>query len=362
MDNHLLLQLLRAGFATCFYLLTFACYLAPILIAKYWKSKAQSIASPDRAIQSKQFGNRIISWFNCTAIGIFLSTCFLGIFPNVKDMFTTLLQKLDQNTQFPLAECVIVFGFILTLLLEQSLLSWQERKESRLQDDIEQNRGLLEECEMQDLSDEPSYIREEHELSLVDGFQSKSLRLSNCDEQNINDDNLSITNDIDHGRSHNHMSLLVHRGSGFSFLILVLACGLHSIFEGITLGLQTSTTKAVHLFIAIIIHQCLMAVALGINSTKLKYSFGFYFKFALGLSAFVPAGIIIGILVQHAPGTIGELISAFLQGLSAGVFLHVTFQDFLPSEFSNKKDRILKVLFVLLGFCMMAIITLFFSM
>ncbi|KAF8790157.1 zinc transporter ZIP3-like [Argiope bruennichi] len=326
MDNQLVLRFLRAAFIICLYLLTFASYLTPVLVTKYWKSQAQSITSPDRAIQSKQYGNRIISWFNCTAIGIFLSMCFLGILPNVKDMFATIFQKADANIQFPVAECVIVFGFIITLLLEQSILAWQERKESHLQDDIEQNQGLLEECEMQDLSDEPSYLREDHEQSLVDGFQSKSSHLSNCDEENINDD-ISIDTHIDHGHGHNHMSLLVHRGSGFAFFILLLACGLHSIFAGITLGLQTIATKAVHLFIAIIIHESLMAIALGINSTKLRYSFGAYLRFAIGLSAIVPFGVIIGILVQHAPGIAGEITSAFLQGLSAGIFLHhkVTF-------------------------------------
>lgn len=353
MDNQLLLQGLRCAFVFCLYFLTLACYLAPILIIKYWGSKTHLISSPSQAIRNRQYGYRIISWCNCTATGIFLAMCFLGLLPYVQEMFQSIMKKADYVIKFPVTESVVVLGFILTLLMEQSILVWQEQREACLQDDIEQNQGLLEECEMQDLSDDTSGLREQQEQRLVE-----ELHHSKCSGESDPSVDISLSNN-NPNHAHTHLSLLFHRGNGFPFFILALATGLHSIFEGITLGLQNNVTKAVHLFIAIIIHECLIAAALGINSTRLHYSFISYLKFALVFSAAVPVGLLIGILVEHAPGTGGEIASAILQGLSAGIFLHVTFQDFLPTEFSNSQDRTLKVFFVALGFGIIAIVTFF---
>ncbi|GIY86020.1 zinc transporter ZIP3 [Caerostris extrusa] len=70
----------------------------------------------------------------------------------------------------------------------------------------------------------------------------------------------------------------------------------------------------------------------------------------------IPVGIIIGIGIQHTPGTSGETTSAILQALTCGIFLHVIFGDFLPTEFSRGRDRILRVLFVVLGFIINAVV------
>ncbi|GFV95306.1 zinc transporter ZIP3 [Trichonephila clavipes] len=315
------------------------CYLTPILISKCWKSRAQSITSPVRAIDRKNLGNRLISWFNCIAIGIFLGMCFLSLLPDVLRSFTIVLKKHDYKLDFPIAECFIVVGIFLTLLMEQSVLSWKEMKDSHLRDDVEQNQGLLEECEMQDLSDEPIYLHEDHDQELVVEFQNSSLPHSNCREENSqNVDNLSIVNRTNHVRSSNLLALLVHQGNGFSLFIFTLANGLHSIFEGIALGLQTNKIKAVHYFIAIIIHECTIALAIGINSSRLRFSFLHYMKYAFVYSAIIPSGILIGIAVGHAPGSGGEFAALIVQAVSTAV-VNYHQEMFLCSASSEVKHK-----------------------
>ncbi|GFU49445.1 zinc transporter ZIP3 [Nephila pilipes] len=338
------------------------CYLTPILVSKCWKSRAQSIVSPVRAIDRKNLGNRLISWFNCIAIGIFLGMCFLSLLPDVLRSFAIALKKHGYKNDFPVAECCIVMGIFLTLLMEQSVLSWKESKDSLLRDDVEQNQGLLEECEMQDLSDEPVYLHEDHEQRLVAEFQNSPLPHSNCREENSqNVDNLSVVNRTNHILGNSLLAILVNQGNGFSLFIFTLANGLHSIFEGIALGLQTNKTKAVHYFIAIIVHECIIALAIGINSSRLRFSFLHYMKYAFVYSSVIPSGILIGIAVGHAPGTVGEFAALIVQTLSTGIFFYVTFLDFLPYEFSTQKDRILKVLFLVLGFSIFVAIVYFTS-
>jgi len=44
------------------------------------------------------------------------------------------------------------------------------------------------------------------------------------------------------------------------------------------------------------------------------------------------------------------LVNGILQGLACGTFLYVTFFEVLPHEFNKPKDRLLKLLFVIVGF------------
>lgn len=277
------------------------------------------------------------------------------------------MENLEYNMQFPLTECIVVIGFFITLIIEQSLHTWQERREACLQEDLEQGQGLLEECEMQDLSDDPSMTHEDHpNQGTTEEEQSEITPNTNHtshSEENHSDDGETITvsneAELEHGRK--HFSLLMYKVGTFPFFVLACATSLHSVFEGIALGLQTDISKAVHIFIAIIIHECLVALALGVNSTRLRYTFTSYLKFAVIYSAAIPLGLLIGVIIEHSPVINNEICSGVLQGIAAGIFLHVVFQDILPSEFSNRQDRLLKVLFLFIGFSVIAIITFFIS-
>ncbi|GFY67673.1 zinc transporter ZIP3 [Trichonephila inaurata madagascariensis] len=285
--------------------------------------------------------------------------CFLGLLPDVLNAFAKLFQELDYKIDFPVAEYLIVLGIFLTLLMEQAILAWKEDSHLR---DIEQNESLLEEH----LSDEPFYLHENQNKSRIfhvnhvtydqqlGGLRNNSLPLSNCREkisQNFSD----VTS------CHNHTELLAHQGSGFSLFVFALASGLHSIFEGVFLGLQTDTKKAIHYFVGISIHECIIAIAFGINSARLKFPLRHYLKYGLIYSSIIPAGILIGIAVGHAPGTGGQIAVLVLQAISAGIFFHVTFLDFIPYEFSSQNDRILKIMFLMLGFNIFLAIIFFMS-
>jgi zinc transporter 1/2/3 len=74
------------------------------------------------------------------------------------------------------------------------------------------------------------------------------------------------------------------------------------------LGLIKEYTRAMHLFIGIILHECIVAVALGLNSFRTQRSGDSVTKFALLFSSTVPIGIVIGVIVGYTPGAFGESI------------------------------------------------------
>lgn len=70
-----------------------------------------------------------------------------------------------------------------------------------------------------------------------------------------------------------------------------------------------------------------------------------------------PLGIAVGIGVMEAKLESGALIQAILEGLAAGTFIYITFLEILPHELNSPERQLLKVLFILLGFSVMAGLT-----
>lgn len=70
-----------------------------------------------------------------------------------------------------------------------------------------------------------------------------------------------------------------------------------------------------------------------------------------------PMGIAIGIGVTEAQLQMGLLVQAVLEGLAAGTFIYITFLEILPHELNSPERQLLKVLFILVGFSLMAFLS-----
>lgn len=144
------------------------------------------------------------------------------------------------------------------------------------------------------------------------------------------------------------------RSSPLRLFSLVFALSAHSIFEGLALGLQEEGDKVVSLFLGVAIHETLVAVALGINMAKSALPMKDAAKLAIVVSLMIPAGIGIGVGIESAQNVASSVASVLLQGIAAGTFLFVTFFEILGRELEDKGDRLLKVLFLVLGYTALA--------
>ncbi|XP_065317829.1 protein zntD-like isoform X2 [Gordionus sp. m RMFG-2023] len=83
---------------------------------------------------------RVFSFLNCFAAGVFLATCFLDLLPEVRTIMKKALKlyniyprhdkKIDSNDineGFPVSEFVVVFGIFLILIIEQIALVFKEK-------------------------------------------------------------------------------------------------------------------------------------------------------------------------------------------------------------------------------------------
>ncbi|XP_073541712.1 zinc transporter ZIP3 [Phyllobates terribilis] len=278
----------------------------------------------DADCQKASRSQRILALCNSFAGGVFLATCFNALLPTVREKFEEVLKMGNISTDYPLAETMMLVGFFLTVFVEQAILTFKKEKPSFI--DMETfNAG----------SDAGS--DSEYESPFISSKTGHSL--------------------YEVGHSHHSHGLNIQELSNSSPLrlfSLVFALSAHSIFEGLALGLQEQGDKVLSLFIGVVIHETLVAVALGVSMAKINIVLRDAAKMAVLVSIMIPIGIAIGMVIQSAQNLASSITSALLQGIAGGTFLFVTFFEILVKELEEKHDRLLKVLFLVLGYTVLA--------
>lgn len=312
---------------------------------------------------SGSFYKAALSCANCVSGGVFIATFFIGLMPEVRYMFHETFQTYQIQLDFPITELVIFLGFILALSIEQIVLERQERKSgvyttvpshsSEAEDNIKKQ---LEGSKKRDATKIPVDTTETERSSSDNDSDIQCKQSSSLDRHLPNTD----YSDHNHNHGHSHVDIshmLQSNAANIRLGLLIVSLGVHSLFEGLALGLQTEVPTLVNLVIGVAMHELLVAFAMGVNVSRLKVPTSTALKLAVIFSASIPCGQLLGLLIGHYQSTTGQVISAVLQGLATGTFIHVTFLEVIPSEFQEKGNRLLKVLFLFLGFMVLFICT-----
>lgn len=268
---------------------------------------------------------RVVAFSNSFGGGVFLATCFNALLPAVRDKVEEVLKSLKVTTDYPLAETMMMLGFFLTVFVEQAVLTFRKEK--------------------------PSFI----DMETFNAGGSEAGSDSEYDTPFIATPRASAGAHHHHSHQHGHFSPSeLTRAGPLRLASLVLALSAHSVFEGLALGLQEDGAKLGSLFIGVAIHETLAAVALGVSVAKAGVPLRDAVKLGLTVSLMIPLGIGIGMAIDTAQNLAGSIVSVVLQGMAAGTFLFITFFEILSQELEDKHDRLLKVLFLVVGYGVLA--------
>ncbi|CAH1797115.1 unnamed protein product [Owenia fusiformis] len=288
---------------------------------------------------------RVISFLSCFAAGVFLATCLLDLFPDVQDKLYTTLDKMGIITGYPVAEFITVLGIFIILIIEQIVLTVKENHAHNQmieRGEDEERRGLL--------AKPPTSPCQRPYRSISD--ISGEYRVVNTDNSV---ESIGYNNESEIEESHEHEH---HDPSSHSFIrsvMLIMALSIHSIFEGLAVGLQPTAQATLQIFIALILHKCVLAFSLGMNLMQSKLTTWGVIRSNLAFSLASPTGIAIGMLIIDVSDSLAaSLVNGILQGIACGTFLYVTFFEVLPHEFNSQQDRLLKLLFLLIGYSSVA--------
>ena len=123
-----------------------------------------------------------------------------------------------------------------------------------------------------------------------------------------------------------------------SFL-MVLALSIHSIFEGMAIGLEETEAGVWKLFLAVSIHATAIVFCIGTEMISSGTKKSQIVMYMVVLSIVTPIGVLIGIIVTvHMEQASGEyvLVIGLLQGPAGGTLLYITFFEVLARDKLSK--------------------------
>ncbi|XP_029968532.1 zinc transporter ZIP1 [Salarias fasciatus] len=256
----------------------------------------------------------VLSLISCFAGGVFLAACLLDIIPDYLSDIKPELDARGVETDFPLPEFIIAAGFFMVLILERMVLNFREL------------RGA----------------QEERAPLIPDG-------------RNGHGHGHGPGTDVERSGHHVHVDFQAH--SAFRSFMLFLSLSLHSVFEGLAIGLQNEESKVLQICIAIMVHKSIIVFSLSLKLVQSAVPPLWTAAYIGVFAVMSPLGIGIGIAVVESALSAGALVQVVLEGLAAGTFVYITFLEILPHELNTPGRQLLKVLFILLGFTVMAALT-----
>ena len=154
------------------------------------------------------------------------------------------------------------------------------------------------------------------------------------------------------GHGHSHIVDIVQEHRGFRCVLLLVALSCHTLFEGITLGLQDSMPNLINLFLGVLLHECLIAFAVGVSLAQQKLNPNLLAALVITFSVMIPLGMIIGLVIGGFHGLAADFASVIIQALAAGTFVYVIFLESVPAELYNADDKAIRFILLLIGFFM----------
>lgn len=257
---------------------------------------------------------RFLSYCNCFAGGVFFATCLLDLLPMIREKYQQAFNLADVHTVFPVAEFTTCIGFFLVLTVEQIVHTLHD---SPL---LHNSHGS----------------HDQRQPLLGKGFKEQEGFVIR-----------SSSSSASSAPVPSHPA----RESSLRVYILIVALSLHSVFEGIALGLITDVERLAQIAGAIVIHKSIIAFSLGVSLVQHVMPTKTVVKSAILFSIMGPLGVGIGIAVlNNSTQLSSSLSSGILQGIANGTFLFVTFFEIFQRELEAHGNRLLKVLCTIMGY------------
>ncbi|XP_066246554.1 zinc transporter ZIP1 [Euwallacea similis] len=145
---------------------------------------------------------------------------------------------------------------------------------------------------------------------------------------------------------------------------LLVALSIHSLLEGLAVGLESLTSKVLLLLGAIASHKLVVGFCLGVELASNQYvKFCKHFLCILVFAGSSVVGIFIGILISDIPTDVLGIVVPILQALAGGTLLYVSVSEVLPRErarwhqqHSKRVAGVAQFISVGLGYVMMALL------
>lgn len=276
---------------------------------------------------------KIVGMLSCFAGGVFMATALLDLLPEVIETF----RQLGPVTNFPLPEFIIAFGFFIILSVEQIALFYKEEvidTMSPIQRLGSRDRDVNERETLRSQSGVPANFSDD----LMSGMERGPLPLASPDS--IDDPSARSPH------------------SSFRSVLLFVSLSIHSLFEGLAIGIQPDLDTVLQVAIAVIIHKVIIGFSVGLKLIQSDLSVKSVAQLDFWFSVMSPLGIGVAVGIEKMEKNLHELLllTGVMQALATGTFIYVTFFEVLPKEIQSGRHRLLKLLAIIMGFVAVCIV------
>jgi zinc transporter 1/2/3 len=273
---------------------------------------------------------------------------FLHMLPEVREILSVLQEEgTIAETDFSLPELMMCCGFFLMYLAEELIHAYLHRhgrsRASSEADDVIHRSFSMRRCSEENVSVENQTEDTQRECEDSSVPVSTILPLEKAETTEVT----VVT--------HHHMPKFDEEHpvvSSVRGLLMVLALSVHEVFEGLAVGLQTSTSYVWYMLGAVSAHEMVIAFCVGIELVRSKTRFFLALLYVSTFSLVSPLGIGIGIGLTEGDAN-GGVASGFLQGISTGTLLYVVFFEVLQRQSNSNESGLLRLLAILVGFGVM---------
>jgi len=195
-----------------------------------------------------------LSLVNCVGGGVFLGVAFLHLMPEVVEGVSNGLKAVgvdEETRRFPWAQAFIVFGMFLILIIEQSVVQYQE------------NRGLGHGHGHSHAHNHAHKNSHDHNHGHEGHSPLESSQKCLTEDEITPLDKTSQLQPKKPSSSSSRTRIMLRSG------MLLLAISIHSLLEGLAFGLQMKRNHIWKLYAALIAHKFMIAFSLGLSLLSL---------------------------------------------------------------------------------------------
>jgi len=135
----------------------------------------------------------------------------------------------------------------------------------------------------------------------------------------------------------------------------MLVLSVHSIIVGIALGTEQTMSQSLIILAAILAHKGSAAFALGASLFRGGISKARLIKIIFFFSLMTPLGLLAGIMLTALmTGKAEQVATSIFDALAAGTFIYIAVLGIINKEFSEDRDKWLKLIMVAFGLGIMS--------
>lgn len=325
-------------------ILTIIAALVPIWLLQHFKDTLTNKSS-------RQKLDKALSLLNCFVGGVFLATTLVHMLPEAREATEKYMEDYKIEIEFPVTEFTVCIGVFIVMILEHMVMVFRQSGK----DEKEDKKGII-----QNENGVSTIELEKSNASVAgDGKQEGARSRSISRASSLIASGSFKISEPEAGHGHSHMN--PEDLASFRSFVLLLAISIHTVFEGLAIGLQDSANGVWTLFTAIIIHKTIIAFSLGLQFAETLKRKSKAILFMSIFSVLSPIGIAIGTAVSSGSGGDSmavDVVEGILQCIATGTLLYVSFFEVLMGEIGNDHS-LLKILLIIVGYSVMTLLMLF---